>query len=711
MTRTHPTAARRIWLLVLVAAMLMVTSVSAELAREAEMEQVCTNWLSYSAAQGSSWRGVDQPKIARVQEIKSDGMLLGRVYDIDPGGYVVVPVLKELPPIKMYSDQSHLDMTRTDGAAALIREVLQHRLATFTEFFGGPEASQPDAGDVVFDRSNRETWDRFTMPSDDFAASLGDGRLALLGQGGPLLTTSWHQDLPYNLYCPIGSDGRCPVGCVATAAAQIMAYWQWPPEGTGDHEYYWYGDGTGGRYLYADFSDPYDWENIPDYCFANGPDEQRMALAELNYEVGVAFDMSYGSDGSGAYTLDAAWVLPTYFKYKAFTETEDRAGYTPNQWFDIIRSEIDAGRPMEYRINGHAIVCDGWRDDGDFDQYHFNYGWNDQHNAWFVIDGLYCPWDGCDYMVEAMVTHIEPDLGAQFTSNTQVGWVPFDVEFRGESEWDVDQWIWDFGDGDSAWTDTIVHTYVEPGLYDVRMEVHADGDVYYCNRNEYIVALADSLYADSVPAVGSVIEMTISAVNTIPLEEIVIPVQFSGDLDFDPYGVTWSTEGCRTADLDYQQLVQFNPAYGQMAFRMGNHGFSDDLPAGSGPILKLFFPLQSPPSEGDNMVVSFEGYSTYEATFAGEQATYQPLCFAGLVGTKSGCCEGIRGNVNDDTEQAIDISDLVDLVTYMFQDGPEPGCVDEANIDGDGLGMIDIGDLVHLVTYMFQDGPAPADCD
>ena len=59
-------------------------------------------------------------------------------------------------------------------------------------------------------------------------------------------------------------------------------------------------------------------------------------------------------------------------------------------------------------------------------------------------------------------------------------------------------------------------------------------------------------------------------------------------------------------------------------------------------------------------------------------------------------------------QQGPDIADLVYLVTYMFQNGPEPPAPVTADINGDGVGP-DIADLVYLVTYMFQTGPAP-DC-
>jgi len=55
-----------------------------------------------------------------------------------------------------------------------------------------------------------------------------------------------------------------------------------------------------------------------------------------------------------------------------------------------------------------------------------------------------------------------------------------------------------------------------------------------------------------------------------------------------------------------------------------------------------------------------------------------------------------------------DIADLVYLVTYMFQDGPEPDDLNQCDYDSSG-GNPDIVDLVLLVEYMFQDGP-PLNC-
>ena len=77
------------------------------------------------------------------------------------------------------------------------------------------------------------------------------------------------------------------------------------------------------------------------------------------------------------------------------------------------------------------------------------------------------------------------------------------------------------------------------------------------------------------------------------------------------------------------------------------------------------------------------------------------------------CMPPIRGNIDFDPADQIDISDLVYMVDYMFTGGPEPPCWPEANINANGpddQSGIDISDLVYLVDYMFNSGPPPVEC-
>ena len=68
--------------------------------------------------------------------------------------------------------------------------------------------------------------------------------------------------------------------------------------------------------------------------------------------------------------------------------------------------------------------------------------------------------------------------------------------------------------------------------------------------------------------------------------------------------------------------------------------------------------------------------------------------------------DGVCGDINGDGGFDPDIADLIYLVSYMFQDGPEPPDLATCDFDGNGTPEPDIADLIYLVSFMFQDGPA-----
>ena len=382
----------------------------AEVANPDEMANICQNWLTYIVAQTGAWAGSTSPYVVDYQDIIVNDTILARYFSVAPQGYIIVPVLKDMPPVKAYSDEYSLDIYEADGFALLLRQVLQHRTQLYAEVYGSLEASQPADGEPLFDRINHDKWDYLNVSPEQFAAT-NKAVMSPLDGVGPLLTTAWHQGSPYNNLCPQGDGGRCVVGCVATAAAQIMYYHQWPPMGQGSHAYYWSGDNscqgnTTGGTLSADFSDPYAYDDSP------------QAVAEISYEMGIAFNMDYGYCGSGAYTLDGSFVFPTYFRYDTTTKQEYRENHTATTWFEHIKSDINKGFPILYRIYSHAIVCDGWRLSGDLMQYHFNYGWGGSQTAWYTVDNLHCPWSGCDPMVEGMVTGIIPQIGSPWLGSS-----------------------------------------------------------------------------------------------------------------------------------------------------------------------------------------------------------------------------------------------------------------------------------------------------
>ncbi|MGM0626149.1 MAG: C10 family peptidase, partial [Bacteroidota bacterium] len=204
-----------------------------------------------------------------------------------------------------------------------------------------------------------------------------------------LLTTKWGQGCYYNELCPeTGNDstycGHAVVGCVATAAAQIMNFWEHPQFGTGSHSYDTDFFGTQS----ADFgATEYLWDQMPDSVGS-----QNIPVATLMYHVGVAYEMQYTATSSGA--AIAPEPLENFFSYSPNANRIISASYPDSIWINIMKQEIDAGRPVLYagfndemgESTGHAWVCDGYDTQN---RLHFNWGWNSFGGFYSLTESLY----------------------------------------------------------------------------------------------------------------------------------------------------------------------------------------------------------------------------------------------------------------------------------------------------------------------------------
>ncbi len=200
----------------------------------------------------------------------------------------------------------------------------------------------------------------------------------------PLLSTTWNQSPYYNALCPGGSV----TGCVATAMAQIMKFWNYPATGTGFHQYNHATYGTQSANFAAT---TYNWGAMP-----NNVTSSNSAVATLMYQCGVSVDMDYSPTGSSAYViaLDNAVCAEnsykTYFGYDATTiHGYQRASYTTTVWKNLLKTDLNNNQPIQYagfgQNGGHTFVCDGY-DANDF--FHMNWGWGGQYSNYFDLDAL-----------------------------------------------------------------------------------------------------------------------------------------------------------------------------------------------------------------------------------------------------------------------------------------------------------------------------------
>ena len=209
----------------------------------------------------------------------------------------------------------------------------------------------------------------------------------------PLLgNIEWDQTSPYNNMCPrYDSVHVAATGCVATAMAQVMAYYKYPKQLKADIPGYvnrWNGIPMEIPTITQE-EGIYDWDNmLPKYNKeANATQQQKDAVAKLMYHCGAAVQMNYGPESAASVS---ASKLAKYFGYDADLMMDlNRATFTLDKWMQIIDTELAAGRPVLYggqaSDGGHQFICDGKDGEG---LYHINWGWSGSQNGYFDLSLL-----------------------------------------------------------------------------------------------------------------------------------------------------------------------------------------------------------------------------------------------------------------------------------------------------------------------------------
>ena len=373
---------------------------------------VCQNWLTYLGASATGDLVLSNPHIYSISSVTEGDTLLAWHFELRPRGYVIVPARDELPPIFAASDQATWPGQRHNPFLLVARDVLAPKIRQLN--INESDASSRRQSAVV-KYPVHDGWERYAAVSTEFESMVDNGELDVITSAGPLLTTRWHQDYPFNNQCPISASGRTFVGCTATATAQLMRYHQWPPMGTGVYGYTWNGDNCDdvptAEYLEVDLGNPYDWSLMPDEPGWTPTPEQRDALAEFNYEVAVACRMDFSFCGSAASQSLASSALRNLFYYAQGIREVTRFRYTDQAWFDEIRNDVDAGQPVIYSTIIHTMVCDGWRQVDGMNQIHLNYGWGGASDNWYTLDDIETsanPW------AERMLLDIRPDSNVTF---------------------------------------------------------------------------------------------------------------------------------------------------------------------------------------------------------------------------------------------------------------------------------------------------------
>ncbi|NVO19858.1 MAG: thiol protease/hemagglutinin PrtT [Bacteroidetes bacterium] len=338
-----------------------------------------TGQVHSRASQGSNELALVQTVYSEYANRQGSGSELVCYYIFNSNsskGFIIVSGDDNVKPVLAYSDEVGFDVTSIapdvaywlNGYKEQIEELIQNNIPASSEV--------------------KSCWEELKSGS---VSKTGDKSVHTVS---PLEQTTWDQSPYYNAMCPFDNtySERTVTGCVATGMAQIMKFWGAPANGAGFHSY------TDPKYgtLSADFgSTTYDWNSMP--LSVNG---SNTAVAKLIYECGVSVDMHYGvgsTGGSSAYVISsqspvqscAEYAFKTYFGYSGVQGVSRSAYLNKPDWVNLLKAELDAGRPILYagfgNGGGHCFNCDGY-DANNF--FHFNWGWSGQFDGYFDVDAL-----------------------------------------------------------------------------------------------------------------------------------------------------------------------------------------------------------------------------------------------------------------------------------------------------------------------------------
>lgn len=370
----------------------------AEVTGEQAQSAAC-RWVSRGGTLGCSFRS----SADEVRTHQENGAKF-HVVRLSGGGFVVMSADTRLEPVLAFSSAADLPpgspllaLLEKDVAARLSCLAKEQKPMLLAKAASSNEAQTPE------ERKWAELLERPRL-----MAAQGTTGMEIVSdiRVEPMLKSRWSQedyrnygwksedDYCYNYYTP----EHAPCGCVATAGAQIMRYFEWPKQAIGTTSYTCTYNGASRTLQLSGTA--YRWGDMPLVPAEGVTLAQRQAIGRLTADIGIACGMSYTADwgSTGFYMLSR--VMTAEFGYANAVAYLFKSGYDASLVNRAVLSNLDAGLPVLISISGnggHAVVGDGYGYSNETLYYHINMGWAEMYDAWYappnirefsVIDGL-----------------------------------------------------------------------------------------------------------------------------------------------------------------------------------------------------------------------------------------------------------------------------------------------------------------------------------
>jgi len=379
-----------IYLLVLLCSSVMAGPVNSQQAQKAA--EAFLKARNARASQGFAPLSVT-PEVgpAGLREILGDdGMVLAYITKLQPRGFIATSADTQITPIIAYSFRTTFpaDNDIKNPLYRMLKADMKLRAAALAEY------------EQINTAENQQLWNLYA--AEDAPNPAGDTFIQWPEENttstGGWLETVWDQSEPFNNFCPLDpvDANRSYVGCVATAMAQVINYHK-----QCDIIFDQYDSFT--TYAGIDFdadSSLYDFpsfEELNDYLagiqskYDSNIEINDTDAAALSFACGVAIEMDYSSEGSGA----SPYAMRDAFINKFGYYSADMTGGLSGESYQMLQENLINGLPALLSISppdgwgGHLIVCDGYNTDG---EYHLNFGWGSERpeemtEVWYHLPG------------------------------------------------------------------------------------------------------------------------------------------------------------------------------------------------------------------------------------------------------------------------------------------------------------------------------------
>jgi len=315
-----------------------------------------------------------------------DGNMLFYIFNLQPQGYIVVTADYNLPPVVAYSFTSgcQSDSVEDNMLIELLKTDIELR---FNNIENIPES--------ILEERNL-LWDGLLNDKNTNSVNMGFQQWP---PEGTTLTegwveTNWHQDSPYNDFCPIDpSSGDIGVaGCPVVAMSQILNYHRTINSvffNDSDDYYHNYIN----RFWIDDDYEEYDFPSFPELngylgTLASHYENQILLTdddkAALNFACGVAATQVYTPEVSGTFGVNQAY--DAYIKFNC--TTVELLDDNDVDLYEKLSQNMKNAYPVHLAVvtpawdTGHNLVVDGYNTD---DYYHLNFGAGGYYDGWYLL--------------------------------------------------------------------------------------------------------------------------------------------------------------------------------------------------------------------------------------------------------------------------------------------------------------------------------------